>query len=303
MVARPKRLRRVELATPASSEKMIAKAAASKADYVFMDLEDSVAPREKVASRDKVITALKELDWSGKTRCVRINDLETEWAYEDIIHIVENAHEHLDVIMIPKVKTPADVQFVDTLLSQIERKLKSERRIGLEILIEEVEAMINVEQLARSSPRLEAMIYGVGDFSAAQGIELATVTKLDGYPGDIWHYGRHKITIAARAAGIEAIDGPFGNFNDPATYEEECRRARIIGMSGKWAIHPLQIDSALKVFTPDKAAVDAAREMVAAYGEAEKQGLGAVVHKGEMIDAATVRMVSNLIAKADAIGM
>lgn len=303
MTLSQKRLRRVELATPGSSEKMMAKAASSKADYVFLDLEDAVAPKEKVASRQKVVEALKGLDWSGKTRAVRINDLETEWAYQDIIHVVENAHEHLDVIMIPKVKSPADVAFVDTLVSQIERKLRTKRRLGLEILIEEVEAMINVEELARSSPRLEAMIYGVGDFSASQGIELATVTKPDGYPGDIWHYGRHKITIAARAAGIDAVDGPFGNFNDPDTFREECRRARVMGMVGKWAIHPAQIEPALETFTPDKEAVEAARMMVAAYRKAEEEGLGAVTYQGEMIDAATVRMVSNLISKADLIGM
>lgn len=303
MGKRIKRLRRVELAVPGSNERMMAKAAASKADMVFLDLEDAVAPNAKVAARAKIVEALKGLDWGRKTRCVRINDLGTQWAFEDIIAVVEGAHAHLDLIMIPKVMRASDVLFVDTLLSQLEKKLGTERRIGLEVLIEEVEAMMNVEEIARSSPRLEALIYGVGDYSASQGIDLASIGGPNGYPGDIWHYGRHKITIAARSVGIDAIDGPFGNFNDSATYSEECRRARLIGMVGKWAIHPAQIDPALEAFSPKQADVDAARAMVAAYREAEAKGLGAVTYKGEMIDAATVRIVKNLIDKADLIGM
>src|SRR5882724_6452124 len=287
MQERKKRLRRVELAVPASNERMMAKAAASKADMVFLDLEDAVAPKAKVEARAKAVEALKSLDWSGKTRCVRINDLGTEWAFEDIITVVEGAHQHLDVIMIPKVMRGSDVLFVDTLLSQLEKKLRIERRIGLEVLIEE----------------LEAMIYGVGDFSASQGIDLGAVYGPNGYPGDIWHYGRQKITIAARAAGIDAIDGPFGNFKDVAAYSEECRRAKLIGMVGKWAIHPAQIEHAIAAFSPSRADVDAARAMTKAYREAEAQGLGAVTYNGEMIDAATIRLVKNVIDKADLIGM
>lgn len=303
MYERPKRARRVELAVPGSNERMMAKAAASKADLVFLDLEDAVAPNAKVSARDKVVEALKTLDWAGKTRCVRINDLSTEWAYEDIIHVVEAAHDHLDLIMIPKVMNGCDVRFVDTLLTQIEKKLRKERRIGLEVLIEEVEAMMNVEEIARASPRLEAVIYGVGDYSASQGIDLAAVYGPNGYPGDIWHYGRFKIAIAARAAGIEAIDGPFANFKDPDSYREECRRASLLGFVGKWAIHPAQIDPALEVFTPKQADVDAARAMVKAYQQAEDQGLGAITYNGEMIDAATVRIVRNVLRRADLIGM
>jgi citrate lyase subunit beta / citryl-CoA lyase len=300
---RKKRLRRVELAVPGSSEKMMAKAASSRADMVFLDLEDAVAPNAKVAARSKIVDALKGLDWSGKTTCVRINDLGTQWAFEDIISVVEGAHQHLDLIMIPKVMRASDVLFVDTLLTQLEKKLKTDRRIGLEVLIEEVEAMMNVEEIARSSSRLEAMIFGVGDYSASQGIELASIGGPSGYPGDMWHYGRQKITIAARTYGIDAIDGPMGNFKDTAAYAEECRRARLIGMVGKWAIHPAQIEPALEVFTPSRAAVDAARAMTKAYREAEAQGLGAVTYNGEMIDAATVRIVKNVIDKADLIGM
>src|SRR6266478_3766992 len=258
------RLRRSELSTPASNERMIEKAVASNADLVFLDLEDSVSPTENVEARAKVITALKSLDWGKKTRAFRINDLETEYAYQDIISVVEEAGEYLDIIIIPKVKSARDVWWVDVLLSQIEKRLKRPRRIGLEVLIEEVEAMVNIEEIARASSRLEALIYGVGDFSASQGIDLGAVYGPNGYPGDIWHYGRQKITIAARAAGIDAVDGPFGNFKDAATYSEECRRAKLIGMVGKWAIHPAQIEHAIRAFSPSQADVDAARAMTKA---------------------------------------
>src|SRR5713226_7066218 len=164
------RLRRSELSTPASSERMIEKAAASSADLVFLDLEDSVSPHEKVAARAKVVNALKTLDWGKKTRAVRVNDLETEYAYQDIISIVEEAGDYLDIIMVPKVKSAKDVWWVDVLLTQIEKRLQRTRRIGLEVLIEEVEAMIHAEKIARASSRLEALIFGPGDYSAAQGI-------------------------------------------------------------------------------------------------------------------------------------
>jgi citrate lyase subunit beta / citryl-CoA lyase len=294
-----KRARRVELAVPGSNERMMAKAVASKADLVFLDLEDAVAPSAKVGARKSVIDALKNLDWTGKTSCVRINDLGTEWAYEDIIEVVEAAHEHLDIIMIPKVFRGEDVRFVDTLITQIEKKMKTERRIGLECLIEEVEAMVNVEEIARSSPRLEAIIYGLGDYSASQGMDLNKVYGPNGYPGDVWHYGRFKIAIAARAARIDAICGPFADFRDADTYAEECRRASLLGMVGKWAIHPSQIDIALNAFTPDQASVDHARDLVSAYTQAKAQGQGAVTYKGVLIDEASVRAVRNTLNKAD----
>lgn len=298
-----KRVRRSELAVPGSNEKMMQKAATGKADMVFLDLEDAVAPKAKVEARAKIIQALNELDWSGKTTCVRINDLGTQWAYEDIISVVEGAHQHLDLIMVPKVMCASDVRFVDTLLSQIEKKLKINKRIGMEVLIEEVEAMMNVEEIARASDRLEALIYGVGDYSASQGIDLSSIGGPTGYPGDMWHYGRHKITIAARANGLDAIDGPMGNFKDLGAYAEECRRARLCGMVGKWAIHPAQIEPAQEVFSPAQAAVDHARAITKAYREAEAKGLGAVNVNGEMVDAASVRILANILDMADRIGM
>ena len=298
-----RRSRRVQLAVPGSSEKMLSKAAQSDADHVFLDLEDAVAPKEKVAARDKIVNALNTLDWTGKVRCVRINDLGTQWAYEDIIAIMEGAHRNLDTIMLPKARTASDVQFVATLLHQIELKLGVDRKIGIEVLIEEVEGMMNVEEIAFSTPRLEAMIFGVGDYSASQGIDPAILSGTSGYPGDPWHYGRWKIAIAARAAGVDAIDGPFPDFRNIELYETQCREGLQLGFSGKWAIHPAQIAPALRVYTPDQKTVDRARRMVKLYEEAYEQGLGAVSMDGEMVDAATVRMVQEILRRADAAGM
>ena len=298
------RLRRSELSTPGSSEKMMAKAAASPADFVFLDLEDAVAPAEKVPARARVVTALTTLDWGTKTRAVRINNLETEYAYEDIIHVVEAAGDHLDVIIIPKVKSAEDVRWVDTLLTQIETRLRRTKRIGLEVLIEEVEAMINAEEIARSTPRLEALIFGPGDYSASQGVRVDSVGGVSkDYPGDVWHYARNKVVIAARAAGIDAVDGPFADFRDAEGYRRECLRASVLGFVGKWAIHPSQVEIANEVFSPTERQVERARKMIAAMEEAEANGLGAVAVDGVMVDAASARLMRNVTAKADLIGM
>jgi citrate lyase subunit beta/citryl-CoA lyase len=298
------RLRRSELSTPASNERMIERAAASNADQVFLDLEDSVAPNEKVEARAKVIKALTTLDWGKKTRAVRINDLETEYAYQDIISIVEEAGDYLDIIIIPKVKSAKHVWWVDVLLSQIEKRLQRTRRIGLEVLIEEVTAMINVEKIARSSPRLETLIFGPFDYAASQGVDSKVIGgDLDTYPGDLWHYARNKIVIAARAAGIDAVDGPYIDFKNPDGYCRECIRSNTLGFVGKWAIHPGQIDIANQVFSPSREEVDRARKLDAIYTEAQAQGLGAVAFEGKLVDVAVIRNARNIIQKADLIGM
>lgn len=298
------RLLRSELSTPGSNERMMEKAAASAADLVFLDLEDAVAPAEKVGARAKIVSALRAHDWGRKTRAVRINNVETEWAFEDVIHIVEDAGDVLDIIIIPKVKRAEDVRWVDTLLRQIELKHRRERRIGLEVLIEEVEAMVNVEEIARSTPRLEALIFGPGDYSASQGVRVDAVGGISkDYPGDVWHYARNKVVIAAKAAGIEAVDGPFADFKDEEGYRRECMRAAVLGFTGKWAIHPSQVGIANEVFSPTERQVERARKMIAAYEEAERQGLGAVAVDGVMVDAASARLMKNVTVKADAIGM
>jgi citrate lyase subunit beta / citryl-CoA lyase len=298
------RARRSELSTPGSSEKMMEKAAASDADLVFLDLEDAVAPSEKVASRAKVVTALTTLDWGRKTRAMRMNALDTQWAYEDVIHVVEESQGCLDLIIVPKVKCAADVRWVDILLTQIEMKLGREKPVALEVLIEEVEAMVNVEEIARSSTRLEALIFGPGDYSASQGVRVGSIGgEANRYPGDLWHYARNKIVIAARAAGIEAVDGPYANFRKPDGYREECQRSLTLGFVGKWAIHPSQIEIANDVYSPTKEEVERARAMVADYAKAEAEGLGSIAVNGVMVDAASARLMRNVIRKADLFGM
>lgn len=303
MPQRPQRLRRCQLSVPGSSEKMMHKAAALGVDFVFLDLEDAVAPSEKRGARAKIVEALNTLDWGRTTRCVRINDLTTEYAYEDIIEVVEGARENLDVLMLPKAMSAADVQFVDKLLSMMEKKLGLQKRIGIDVLIEEVEAMMQVEQIAASTPRLECLIFGMGDYSASQGISLRDIGGPSGYPGDIWSYQRHKLTIAARAHRLDAVDGPFADFKSPDTFREECKRAMTLGMVGKWAIHPSQVALAQEAFSPKTEDVARARQMIRAYDEALAQGLGAVQYEGKMIDIASVRIVRNLVDRADRIGM
>lgn len=303
MTDRPKRLRRCQLSVPGSSEKMMTKAAGLDVDYVFLDLEDAVAPQEKRPARKKIIDALNNLDFGKTTRCVRINDLTTEYAAEDIMEIMEGAGENLDVIMLTKCMGPDDITFCDKLMSQMEKKLKMTKKIGLETLIEEVEAMQRVDEIAAASPRLEALIFGMGDYSASQGVSTKDIGGESGYPGDIWHYQRQKMTIAARVNKIDAIDGPFANFSNPDAFREECRRSMILGMVGKWAIHPSQVAVAQEVFSPTQDEVDRARRMRAAFDEAVSQGLGAAQFEGSMIDIASMRIVDRVVDRANMIGM
>jgi citrate lyase subunit beta/citryl-CoA lyase len=303
MTHKPMRLRRSQLAVPGVSEKMLTKAAASKADHVFCDLEDAVAPSAKAGARDTIVDALNHLDWGDTVRCVRVNDIGTQWCYEDIITVVEKAGKNIDTIMLPKPLNASDVQFADTLLTQLEMKLGLERKIGLEVLIEEVEAMQNVAEIATSCERLECMIFGMGDYAASQGLVMKNIGNTEGYPGDIFHYPRYQMTIAARAAGIDAVDGPFVDFNNLEAYKVECQRSLMLGMVGKWAIHPAQIEPALEIFSPSQEDVDFAREVIAVYEKAAAEGLGSVGHKGVMVDAASARLFQNTVNRADLIGM
>jgi citrate lyase subunit beta / citryl-CoA lyase len=300
---KPKRARRSQLSVPGSNEKMLQKAAASAADHVFCDLEDAVAPSAKVEARSKISWALNNLDWGRKTRCVRINDVTTEWCHGDIIEIVETAGANLDTIMLTKPYSAADVIFLDRMLNQLEKKLKLERKIGIEVLIEEVQALQNVEAIATCSERMECLVFGMGDYSGSQGIDIVNIGGTADYPGDIFHFARFRITMAARAAKIDAVDGPFGDFKDEAGYRQEARRARSLGMVGKWAIHPAQIAPALEIFSPTPDAVAKARNMAAAYREAEAKGLGAVQIDGVMIDVAVLRLVKNTLDQADLYGL
>jgi len=296
---KPKRARRSQLSVPGSNDKMLQKAAASAADHVFCDLEDAVAPNAKVEARSKTCWALNNLDWGKKTRCVRINDVTTEWCHGDLIEVIEKAGNSVDTIMLTKPYTAADVIFVDRMLTQLEKKLRLQRRIGIEVLIEEVQALQNVEAISTCSDRVECLVFGMGDYSASQGVDIFGAQ----YPGDIFHYARFRITMAARAAGIDAVDGPFGDFKDDAGYRAEAQRARSLGMVGKWAIHPAQIAPALEVFSPTADAVANARRVEKAMREAMARGLGAVEIDGMMMDVAVLRLVRNVLDKADLYGL
>ncbi|MCZ6619397.1 MAG: CoA ester lyase [Gammaproteobacteria bacterium] len=303
MSKQPRRARRCQLSVPGSSEKMMGKAAGLALDHVFLDLEDAVAPNAKPAARGMIVAALNNLDWQPRTVCVRINDVETEWCHDDIIEVVTGAGEKLDTIMLTKAKSAADVMFVHLMLDQLERKLRLSNRIGIECLIEEVEGMMNVEEIAACSDRLECLVFGMGDYSASQQIQIASVGSSGTYPPDLWHYPRYKMTIACRANGIDPVDGPYANFRNPEGYTREAERANTLGMVGKWAIHPSQIELADQVFTPDPEALETARQQKTAYAQALEQGLGAIDVDGVMVDAASIRIVQNLINRADLIGL
>lgn len=297
-------LRRTQLATPGSDRGMMGKASSSDADEVFLDLEDSVAPNEKAASREPVIEALTEEDWSDKIVSYRINGLDTQWWYEDVITVVSEAGEFLNDIIIPKVSHPSEVRAVEYLLNQVEVNagLKS-GNIGLEPQIEDGAGMNNVAEIAHASERLDSVIFGPGDYSAAMGAAGLTIGEFPEYPGHYWHYALARCNHAAKSAGLPCIDGPYASIDDPEGFRTSCRNAAMLGCDGKWAIHPSQIDIANEVFAPDPEEARKAKRIVEAYAEAMDEGRGAVSVEGEMVDEATNKMAQRIVAKAEAAGI
>lgn len=292
-------LRRSELAVPACSDNMFDKAAGCGADLVFLDLEDATPAAFKEESRGKAISALNDLDWGRTVRAVRINGLDTRWCHEDVIEVVTRAGRNLDTIIIPKARTARDVWWVDVLLTQLESKLNLDKRIRLEVLIEEVEGLANAEEIAAASDRLDALIFGVGDFSLSQGARVDTnFVPLGEYPGEFWAYARNKVIVAARIAGIDAIDAPYPDYRDLAGYERDARRASLLGYTGKWAIHPDQVPVANEVYAPTADEIARAEANVAAYREAEAKGRGAVGVNGVLVDAAHVKQAEQTLARA-----
>jgi citrate lyase subunit beta/citryl-CoA lyase len=284
---------------------MLSKASSLPADEVFMDLEDSVAPLAKEDARDNVIQALKEGDWTGKTRVVRINGVYTSWCYGDVIEIVENAGEYLDCIMIPKVEHASDVQFVANLLRMIEDTTGLDKRIGIEAQIETATGLRNIHEIAHASDRAETLIFGPADMSASLGLPTVTAgLPIPGYPGDHWHHVLSTILIAARDAGLQAIDGPFLVIKDLDTFREMSMRSRALGFDGKWALHPGQIDVLNEVFTPTQDEYDKAEAMLEAYAHAtDIERRGAVMFGNEMIDEASRKMAEQLALRGRAAGM
>ena len=311
------RLHRSELAVPGTNVRAMEKAPGLRADLVFLDLEDAVAPDDKVQARANVVQALLHQDWSGCAVSVRINGLDTHWCYRDVVEVVEQAGHVLDTVLVPKVGSPTDVEFVATLLDQIEQAKGWEPgRIAIHILIETARGMANVEAISRARPdRQEAMVFGVADYAASV---QARTTNIGGanpqysvltdpledgsratHWGDQWHFGISRMVAACRAEGLRPIDGPFGDFNDADGYRSAARRAAALGCEGKWAIHPSQIDLANEAFTPGEAEVDRARRILQAMEDGAKEGRGAVSLDGRLIDAASIRMAENLMSKVE----
>ncbi len=313
----PARLNRSELAVPGSQPQLLEKAAKSDADVVFLDLEDAVAPDDKVQARKNIIEALNDLDWSGKSVSVRINGLDTHFMYRDVVDVVEQAGANLDLIMIPKVGTAADVYAVDMLVTQIEDAKGYQKRIGFEHIIETALGMQNVTEIAGASKRNESLHFGVADYAAStrarttviggvnEDYSVLTDPDKDGnrdvHWGDMWHYAISRMVVAARANGLRPLDGPFGDFSDPDGYRAAAKRAAVIGCEGKWAIHPSQIELANEVMSPSDAEVTKAKRIIEAMEQAAKEGKGAVSLDGRLIDYASIRQAEVLVEKANQI--
>lgn len=313
----PARLNRSELAVPGSNPKLFEKAAASAADVIFLDLEDAVAPDDKEQARRNIIAALRDVDWGDKTLSVRINGLDTHYMYRDVVDVLEQGGERLDLIMIPKVGTAADVYAIDMLVTQIEAAIGRQKRIGFEMIIETALGMMNVNEIAAASKRNESLHFGVADYAASTRARTTVIggpnpdygvlTDVDGdaprayHWGDMWHHPISKMIIAARANGLRPVDGPFGDFSDPDGYRAQANRASVLGCEGKWAIHPSQIALANEVNSPSDADIAKARRILEAMEQARKEGKGAVSLDGRLIDIASIRQAEVLVRKAEQI--
>ncbi len=299
------RLTRSMLFVPGTRPDMMQKAAQSAADAVCLDLEDSVALDQKEASRANIIQALQHLDFGGRARMLRINALDTPFAYRDVIEIVEAAGAQLDLIMLPKTRNASDVHFLDTLLTQIELRQGFAQRIGIEAQIETASGFLWLREIAQSSPRLEALIFGPGDYAASLHMPLANIGEPDEhdalYPGHRWHAIMHAIVAAARANNLRCMDGPYADFKDDAGFERACKIALAIGFDGKQCIHPAQLAAANRIFAPAPDELAWAHTVVAAYEQASAAGRGAISVNGKMIDAANIRMAQTILQRQQAI--
>ena len=311
------RLNRSELAVPGSRPELFEKAAATATDVLFLDCEDAVAPDQKEQARENIIQGLNEVDFGSKAVSVRINGLDTHWMYRDVIDIIERGGERLDMIMIPKVGTAADVYAVDMLVTQVEAAVGRKRKIGFELIIETALGMANVEAIAGASPRIECLHFGVADYAASTKARTTVIggpnadygvltDKLESgereyHWGDMWHYALARMVVAARAHGLRPVDGPFGDFSDPDGFRAQGNRAAVLGCEGKWAIHPSQIALANEIFSPSAEEVGRATRIIEAMEQAQKDGKGAVSLDGRLIDIASIKQAENLVKKAEQI--
>ncbi|HEY5597913.1 MAG TPA: CoA ester lyase [Kiloniellales bacterium] len=313
----PARLNRSELAVPGSSPSLFEKAAKSAADVIFLDLEDAVAPDDKAQARKNVIQALRDVDWGSKTVSLRINGLDTHYMYRDVVDVLEQGGERLDLIMIPKAGTAADIYAIDMLVTQIETAIGRKKRLGFEMIIETALGMANVDQIAAASKRNESLHFGVADYAASTKARTTVIggpNKLYGvltdkegdapreyHWGDMWHYAVARMVVAARANGLRPIDGPFGDFSDADGFRAQANRAAALGCEGKWAIHPSQIALANEVNSPSEAEVTKAKRIIEAMKKATKEGKGAVALDGRLIDIASIKQAEVMVRKAEQI--
>jgi citrate lyase subunit beta/citryl-CoA lyase len=280
----------------------------SGADFVFLDLEDAVAPDDKIQARKNIIEAINDLDWKehGVSLSVRVNGLDTQFMVRDVVDLIEQAGHKIDTILVPKVGVYSDIYMVEAMLSQLEIQQGLKNRIGIEALIETALGMSNVEDIARSSVagRLEALHFGVADYAASKRARTTNIGGLNpDYPGDQWHAAISRMTVACRAYGLRPIDGPFGDIKDPDGYKLAARRAAALGIEGKWAIHPSQVALANEIFTPLAAEIEKAKRILTALEEAAAHGKGAAALDGRLIDAASARMANNVVEVAEAIAI
>ena len=310
----PARLNRSELAVPGSRVELFEKAAASDVDMIFLDLEDAVAPSDKERARKNIIDAINDVDWGTKTLSLRINGLDTHYMYRDVIDVLEQTGERLDLIMIPKAGTAADIYALDMLVTQIETAKGRTKRIGFEMIIESALGMANVDAIAAASPRNESLHFGVADYAASTKARTTSIggpnknygvltdgEDRDYHWGDMWHYAISRMVVAARANGLRPIDGPFGNFKDADGYRAQAYRAAVLGCEGKWAIHPSQIGLANDVFSPSDEDITQAKRILEAMEQAIADGVGAVALDGRLIDIASIKQAENLVKQAETI--
>jgi len=295
------RLARSLLFVPGSKPAMMQKAAASAADLVCLDLEDAVVPEEKAASRGHIVRALQDLAFGRRTRVVRINGLDTPFAYRDLVEVVEAAGDRIDLIMVPKVGSPRDLEFVDTMLTQIEGHVGLSKRIGIEAQIETASGFLHCREIAGASARLEGLVFGAGDYAASMRMPSAAIGEFDAndeiYPGHRWHAVMHTIVAAARTHGLRCMDGPYAGYTDAVGLERASRIARVMGFDGKECIHPAQLPIVNSVFAPTEDEIAKAEAIVQAYEKAAAGGHGAATHEGKMIDAANVRMAQTILER------
>lgn len=299
------RLRRSIISVPANREKMVNKAFNLDVDMIMLDLEDSVPVSEKEEARKRVIDAFREQEWKEKVRSYRINAMDTPFAYRDIIDIVEAAGDFVDVIVVPKVDDPAEIKAIDYLLTQIELRMGFKSRIGLEASIETAAGMLKAGEIAFSSPRLEALVFGVADYGASLTMMSKGISghgdMEEFYPGHRWHFPLSRLAMAAKAAGLAAIDAPYGDYKDPEGLKRSCLLSAALGCDGKWVIHPDQVAIINETYTPSREDVERSGRILAAYEEAQAQGLGSLALDGKMVDAASIRVARVIYSQWEAI--